>query len=96
MVDNTIELYEPLNTLKFVDENIWIVDGPIVRMAMYGTSIPFPTRTTIMTFWGRKQQARSCLKRMLQWQPRKIILSHGRWYEENGTAELHRAFRWLE
>lgn len=47
------------------------------------------------TFWGRKDLARSCLKRMLQWQPEKIILAHGRWYESNGTAELRRAFRWL-
>jgi hypothetical protein len=250
MSHNIVELYEPINTLKPVDEDIWIVDGPIVRMAMYGTSIPFPTRMTIvrlnsgqlwchspveltpalkaeidalgsvchlvspnkihyahietwakaypqatawaspgvrdrasqqkievtfhadlrdepspqwaadldqlifrgsrfmdevvffhrksstliladlienfepakvskyfcwliklagsaspdgkapwdlrLTFWGRKAQARSCLKRMFQWEPRKIILSHGRWYQDNGTAELHRAFRWLE
>ncbi|MFB2938247.1 hypothetical protein ACE1B6_23620 [Aerosakkonemataceae cyanobacterium BLCC-F154] len=43
-----VDLYEPIATLKPVDENIWIVDGPIVRMAMYGTSIPFPTRMTIV------------------------------------------------
>ncbi|NEO39126.1 MAG: DUF4336 domain-containing protein [Moorea sp. SIOASIH] len=49
-----------------------------------------------MTFWGQKEQSRSCLKRMLQWNPEKVILSHGRWYENNGAAELRRAFRWLE
>ncbi|MBW4647708.1 MAG: DUF4336 domain-containing protein [Kastovskya adunca ATA6-11-RM4] len=245
-----IELYEPIDTLKSVDEDIWIVDGPIVRMAMYGTFTPFPTRMTIvrlsngelwchspieltqslkdqidtlgsvrhlispnkihyahiatwakaypeattwaspgvrdraaqqqievtfhadledeppsqwaedldqllfrgsrfmdevvffhrqsatliladlienfelnkvtqkyrwliklagnadpdgktpldlrMTFWGQKEQARSCLQRMLQWNPEKIILAHGRWYRDNGMAELHRAFRWLQ
>jgi len=48
MSHNIVELYEPINTLKPVDEDIWIVDGPIVRMAMYGTSIPFPTRMTIV------------------------------------------------
>ena len=48
MIRDSIELYEPINTLKKVDEDIWIVDGPIVRMAMYGTSIPFPTRMTII------------------------------------------------
>jgi hypothetical protein len=249
MMNNAIELYDPINTLKPVDENIWIVDGPIVQMAMYGVHMPFPTRMTIvrlnngelwchspielapalkaqvdalgsvrhlvspnkihyahihawaeaypeaiawaspgvrdratqqqiavtfqadlqdepppqwateigqlivrgsrfieevvffhrqsstliladlienfepnkvngllhwltrltgsadpdaqapldlrMTFWGHKEQARQCFKRMLQWQPEKIILSHGRWYPENGTAELRRAFRWL-
>ncbi|WP_228060437.1 hypothetical protein [Coleofasciculus sp. LEGE 07092] len=37
MSADEIELYEPINTLKPVDEGIWIVDGLIVIMAMYGT-----------------------------------------------------------
>lgn len=41
-------VYEPLNTLKPVAEDIWIVDGPVVRMAALGTSIPFPTRMTVI------------------------------------------------
>lgn len=250
MSNNAIALYEPINLLKQVGEDIWIVDGSIVQMAMYGTKVPFPTRMTIvrlsngelwchspteltpelkaqidslgslrhlispnkihyahigawasaypeaiawaspgvraraaqqkievdfdadlgdeapwqwaadldqlifrggrfmeevvffhrrsatliladlienfelnkvsqqlhwllklggvadpdgklpldlrMTFVGKKEQARSSFKRILQWNPEKIILSHGRWYESNGTAELRRAFRWLE
>ena len=250
MNHNAIKLYEPINTIKSVDENIWVVDGPIIQMAMYGISVPFPTRMTIvrlsngevwchspteltlelkaqldtlgsvrhlispnkihyayistwakaypeatawaspgvreraaqqkievtfnadlkdkpppqwdadldqlifrgsqfmdevvffhrksatliladlienfepnkvskwfcwllqlsgsvdpdgkapldlrMTFWGQKDQSRSSLKRILQWKPEKVILAHGRWYENNGTAELRRAFRWLE
>jgi hypothetical protein len=31
---------------------------------------------------------------MLEWQPERVILAHGRWYPENGVAELKRAFRW--
>ncbi|HEY9872635.1 MAG TPA: DUF4336 domain-containing protein [Candidatus Obscuribacterales bacterium] len=250
MSNEAIALYEPINLLKQVDEDIWIVDGSIVQMAMYGAKVPFPTRMTIvrlsngdlwchspteltpelkaqidslgslrylispnkihyahigawtsaypeavawaspgvrdratqqkiavdfdadledepprewvadldqlifrggrfmeevvffhrksatliladlienfelnkvsqqlhwllklggvadpdgklpldlrMTFFGKKEQARSCLQRILQWNPEKVILSHGRWYENNGTAELQRAFRWLE
>ncbi|MBD1889177.1 MULTISPECIES: DUF4336 domain-containing protein [unclassified Coleofasciculus] len=250
MSNDAIALYEPINLLKQVDEDIWIVDGSIVQMAMYGAKVPFPTRMTIvrlstgdlwchspteltpelkaqidslgslrhlispnkihyayisawasaypeavawaspgvrdraaqqkiavdfdadledeaprewvadldqlifrggrfmeevvffhrksatliladlienfelnkvsqqlhwllklggvadpdgklpldlrMTFLGKKEQARSCLQRILQWNPEKVILSHGRWYENNGTAELRRAFRWLE
>lgn len=250
MNQDAIALYEPINTLKPVDENIWIVDGPVVSMAMYGTTIPFSTRMTIVrlsnnelwchspteltpelkvqidaigavrhlispnkihyahiatwaeaypaattwaspgvreraarqnitvsfdadltdeppsqwaeqidqlifrgsrfmdevvffhrasatliladlienfeankvaypvrwllklsgsvdqdgkapidmrfTFWGRKAQARQCVQQVLQWQPEKVILAHGRWYKQNGTAELRRAFRWLE
>ena len=36
--------YEPLNQLKPVDDNIWIVDGP--PTSFYGA--PFPTRMTIV------------------------------------------------
>lgn len=250
MNHNIIQLYEPIATLKPIDEDIWIVDGPIVNMAMYGTSIPFPTRMVIvrlnsgelwchspteltdnlkaeidtlgkvrhlispnkihyahigtwakvypqattwaspgvrdrsaqqkievtfradltdepppqwandldqlifrgsrfmdevvffhrqsatliladlienfelnkvsktfhwllklagcadpdgktpldlrMTFWGRKEQARACLKRILQWEPKKVILSHGRCYEQDAMIEVRRAFRWLD
>jgi len=250
MAKDLLTLYEPINTLKPVDEGIWIVDGPIVQMAMYGTRIPFTTRMTIvrlgsgglwchspieltpdlqaeidslgpvehlvspnkihyahiqswveayphavswaspgvreraasqhipvtfhadlgdepppewiaeidqlifrgsrfmdevvffhrqsqtliltdlienfepprvakslrwvirlvgiadpngktpmdlrMTFLGRKAQARQGYEQMLAWAPEKIILAHGRWYPENGTAELKRAFQWLE
>ena len=48
MSHDAIKLYEPINILKQVDEDIWIVDGPIVRMSMYGTKLPFPTRMTIV------------------------------------------------
>src|SRR3569623_1637624 len=41
-------LYEPINTLKPVARELWLVDGPIVRMAApLGTSAPFPTRMTL-------------------------------------------------
>lgn len=41
-------LYEPINTLKPIAPGLWIVDGPIVRMAApLGTSAPFSTRMTL-------------------------------------------------
>ncbi|WP_424681612.1 DUF4336 domain-containing protein [Frateuria sp. YIM B11624] len=41
-------LYEPIDTLKPVAPELWIVDGPIVRMAApLGMSAPFPTRMTL-------------------------------------------------
>ena len=48
MSNDVIELYEPINILKQIGEDIWLVDGPIVKMSMYGTKIPFPTRMTIV------------------------------------------------
>lgn len=44
-----IGLYEPINTLKPVAPDLWIVDGPVVRMAApLGMSAPFPTRMTVV------------------------------------------------
>ncbi len=48
-----------------------------------------------LTFFGRKDEARASLERMLAWKPEKVIVAHGRWYERDGTKELRRAFRWL-
>lgn len=38
---------------------------------------------------------RAAVETMLAWEPERIILAHGRWYERDGTKELRRAFRWL-
>jgi hypothetical protein len=43
-----MELYEPLNVLKLVAEDLWIVDGPIVRMSYFLGSMPFPTRMVVV------------------------------------------------
>jgi hypothetical protein len=54
---------------------------------------PLDLRLTYL--FGRKA-ARASLARLLAWQPRRLILAHGRWYEQDATAELRRAFRWLD
>lgn len=41
-------VYTPLNTLKPLAADIWIADGPIVRMAALGMRAPFPTRMTLV------------------------------------------------
>lgn len=38
---------------------------------------------------------RATIEELLSWAPERVILSHGRWYDRNGTAELRRAFRWV-
>ncbi len=40
--------YAPLDTLKAVADNVWIVDGPEIRMDYAGLALPFPTRMTIV------------------------------------------------
>jgi hypothetical protein len=43
-----VGLYHPLNTLKPVASDIWIADGPLVKMAALGMRVPFPTRMTVV------------------------------------------------
>ena len=43
-----LSLYEPLYTLKEVDQNIWIVDGDLIQMDMKGFKLPFQTRMTVV------------------------------------------------
>lgn len=42
------QTYPPLNTLKPVDNDIWIVDGDVIRFGPPGLRFPFPTRMTII------------------------------------------------
>ena len=46
--DHSVITYEPLNTLKSVADDVWIVDGPVIRFGMPWPKMPFPTRMTIV------------------------------------------------
>ncbi|GAB1583422.1 DUF4336 domain-containing protein [Phyllobacterium phragmitis] len=48
-----------------------------------------------LTFFKQKPQLRAAVETMISWQPERIILAHGRWYDRNGADELRRAFRWV-
>jgi hypothetical protein len=45
------------------------------------------------TFRSREAELRRAVKTMIAWKPVRIILAHGRWYQDNAEAELRRAFR---
>ncbi|MDP6843443.1 MAG: DUF4336 domain-containing protein, partial [Rhodospirillales bacterium] len=47
------------------------------------------------TFLLRRRQMAGAVRTMISWQPQRIIIAHGRWYETNAVVELKRAFRWL-
>jgi Domain of unknown function (DUF4336) len=46
--------YPPLNTLKPVADNVWIVDGPIIGFGLPWLKMPFPTRMTVIRLAGGK------------------------------------------
>lgn len=48
------------------------------------------------TFWLGRAQARRSLAKMLEWQPERILLSHGDWIMRDGSNALKKAFRWLD
>ncbi|EKF75564.1 hypothetical protein A11A3_01797 [Alcanivorax hongdengensis A-11-3] len=47
-----LSLYEPINQLKGLADDLWIADGPLTYMAMYGARIPFTTRMTVVRLGG--------------------------------------------
>lgn len=46
------DTYQPINTLKPIVGNVWIVDGPLIRFGMPWPKMPFPTRMTIVRLDG--------------------------------------------
>ncbi len=46
--------YVPLGVLKPVADDVWLIDGPEVRMHYLGLRLPFPTRATVVRLPGRK------------------------------------------
>ncbi|MGX5847340.1 DUF4336 domain-containing protein [Mesorhizobium sp. PL10] len=47
-----------------------------------------------MSFFRRRSALSMAVRQMLDWDPERVIVSHGRWYEKDGLSELQRAFRW--
>jgi hypothetical protein len=47
-----------------------------------------------LSFIGRRRALRDAVRRMLAWDPVRVILAHGRWYQADGRDEIARAFRW--
>jgi hypothetical protein len=53
---------------------------------------PFDMRLTFLRY---RRSLKAAVRRMIAWNPERIIIAHGRWYETHGTRELRRAFRWV-
>ncbi len=42
-----------------------------------------------------RRSAREAVRKMLNWDPRRVVMAHGVWQRENGRQYLERAFNWL-
>lgn len=47
------------------------------------------------TYRRNRTELKAAVERMIAWNPERVIIAHGRWFETDGAAELRRAFRWL-
>jgi hypothetical protein len=43
----------------------------------------------------RHKEAKEAVSRIVAWNPERVIFSHGRWFDQDATAGLKRAFAWL-
>ncbi len=48
-----------------------------------------------LTFRKQRPALKAAVERMIAWDPARIVLAHGRWYDRDGAAELRRAFAWV-
>ncbi len=72
---------------------VWLV--PLLMMAGNLDPDGKTPRDMQMTFRKGRDAARASVWRIVGWAPERVILAHGRWYAQNGEAELRRAFRWI-
>ena len=74
------------------------VGGSIARFIyrLAGVAAPHGSmpRDLRATFVGHERQVKEAVETMISWKPQRIILAHGKCYEENAVDELRRAFRW--
>ncbi len=42
-----------------------------------------------------KVRAREAVRKMIDWNPKAVIIAHGEWFPENGTAVLRERLKWV-
>ena len=47
------------------------------------------------TFRKGRAALRASVETMINWAPEKVVISHGRWFESGGVAELRRVLDWV-
>ncbi|MFL5257483.1 MAG: DUF4336 domain-containing protein [Rhodopila sp.] len=68
---------------------------PIMRL--FGSLAPDgmpPPYLRLAVHW-RRADARAAVRELLQWQPQRVVFSHGRWFNRDATQHLRRSMRWL-
>jgi len=74
------------------------ISSRLIRFLIWAGGVQDPDGSTprdIRATFAKKPEAVTAVRRMIEWNPERVIIAHGRWYERDGQAELSRAFRWL-
>ena len=87
ILTDLIENFEPGKTAW------WL--RPIIRLVGIADPDGQMPKDMRATFRDNPSQLRAAVEQMISWQPERIILAHGRWYETGGEDELRRAFRFV-
>ncbi len=99
----TVLFHHPSRTLVLTDliENFEAgrIASPIKRMLLRFGGVMHPhgsmPKDMRMTFRGREDHLRRVVRKMMDWNPERILLTHGKRYETNCRQELARAFRFV-
>lgn len=67
---------------------------PLARLGGIAKSHGFAPLDWRLSFFSRAP-ARAARRKVLGWQPRRVIMAHGTWQRENGAAYLQRVFSWM-
>lgn len=69
------------------------------RFATWLTGMHYPNGQLFfgmrLPFLLQRRKTKIAIEKILSWEPGRIILSHGRCFEENGSAVLRRLFSWV-
>ncbi|MGY3616899.1 DUF4336 domain-containing protein [Bradyrhizobium sp. USDA 10063] len=95
--------HRPSRTLVLTDliENFEAqkIETRLMRFLIWAGGVRDPDGSTPrdmrLSFLRNKAAVRAAVETMIDWDPERILLAHGRWYGRDGRAELRRAFRWI-
>ncbi len=86
ILTDLIEKFEPHRLALYVAR--WLV-------RLGGVEDPLGGMPRDMRLTSRRRTLRAAVEQMINSDPERIIVVHGRCYDRDGTAELQRTFRWL-
>jgi hypothetical protein len=101
-MSEVVFFHRPSRTLLLTDfiENFEAARlSPFMRLLTRLGGVQHPhggmPRDMRFVFRHGREALKAAIETMLAWQPERLILAHGKWFERDGEAELRRAFAWL-